>query len=65
MVGAVVDRVSERLREIVVSLDELLAFVKDNSSLSHKPLDVCISEINMYIKGLEDESKQISSDSVN
>jgi hypothetical protein len=64
-VGAVVNRLSERLREIVASLDELRLFVKDNSSLSHASLDTCISEINTYISSLEDESKQISSESVN
>lgn len=64
-VGAVVDRLTERIREITHSLDELVLFVKDNSSLSHESLDKCISELTSYVKSLEDESKQAASSIVN
>jgi hypothetical protein len=64
-VGAVVSRLSERLKEITSTLDELRLFVKDNSTLSHDSLDKCISELNFYVKSLEEESKEISSSTVN
>jgi hypothetical protein len=64
-VGAVVDRLTERIKEITFSLEELVLFVKDNSSLSHDSLDKCISELTSYVKSLEDESKQAASSIVN
>jgi hypothetical protein len=64
-VGAVVDRLSERLKEITHSLEEMRLFVKDNSSLSHDSLDKCIDEIGSYLKSLEDEVKNGASAIVN
>jgi hypothetical protein len=64
-VGAVVDRLSERLKEITHSLEEMRLFVKDNSSLSHDSLDKCIDEIGSYLKSLEDEVKNGTSAIVN
>jgi hypothetical protein len=63
--AAVISRVSERIKEITHSLDEIRLFVKDNSTFSHDSLDSCISELSAYVKSLEDESNTISSDSVN
>jgi len=64
-VGAVVDRLSERLKEITSSLEEMRVFVKDNSSLSHDSLDKCINELGSYLKNLEDEVKNGTSAIVN
>jgi len=64
-VQAVIDRVSERIKEIVSTLDELRLFVKDNSNLSHESLDSSITELSNYIKSMEDEGKEASSGSVN
>jgi hypothetical protein len=65
VVGAVISRLSERLKEITSSLDELRLFVKDNSSLSHDSLDTCIQELGLYLKGLEEEGKKVTSDTIN
>lgn len=62
---AVMDRLTERIKEIVSTLDELRLFVKDNSSLSHESLDSCITELSSYIKSMEDEAKESSASSVN
>jgi hypothetical protein len=64
-VQAVIDRVSERIKEIISTLDELRLFVKDNSNLSHESIDSSITELSTYIKSMEDEGKQASSGSVN
>jgi len=64
-VGAVVDRLSERLKEITSSLEEMRLFVKDNSSLSHDSLDKCINELGSYLKSLEEEVKNGASAIVN
>ena len=64
-VGAVVDRLSERLKEITHSLEEMRLFVKDNSSLSHDSLDKCINELGSYLKSLEEEVKSGASAIVN
>lgn len=64
-VGAVVDRLSERLKEITHSLEEMRLFVKDNSSLSHDSLDKCINELGTYLKSLEEEVKSGASAIVN
>ena len=64
-VGAVVDRLSERLKEITHSLEEMRLFVKDNSSLSHDSLDKCINELGSYLKNLEEEVKNGTSAIVN
>lgn len=61
----VIDRLTERIKEIVSTLDELRLFVKDNSSLSHESLDSCITELSAYVKSMEDESKEGSASSVN
>ena len=63
--AAVISRVSQRIEEIVTSLDELRLFVKDNSTLSHESLDSCITELTAYTKSMEEESKNASSNSVN
>ena len=57
-VGAVIDRLTERLNEISSSLEELRLFVKDNSKFSHESLDKCITEINAYVKNLQDEAAE-------
>ena len=64
-VGAVIDRLTERITEIVTSLEELQLFVKDNSALSHDSLDKCISELSSYVKALEDETKEGASAIIN
>lgn len=64
-VGAVIDRLSERLKEITNSLEEMRLFVKDNSSLSHDSLDKCINELGSYLKNLEEEVKNGTSAIVN
>jgi hypothetical protein len=64
-IGAVVDRLSERLKEITHSLEEMRLFVKDNSSLSHDSLDKCINELGFYLKSLEEEVKTGTSAIVN
>jgi hypothetical protein len=64
-VGAVVDRLTERIKEITSTLDELVIFVKDNSSLSHDSLDKCISELTDYVKSLEDEKEESASAQLN
>jgi len=64
-VQGVIDRVSERIKEIVSTLDELRLFVKDNSNLSHESIDSTITELSNYIKSMEDEGKEASSSSVN
>lgn len=65
MAGAVVTRVTERLKEIAHSLDELRVFIKDNSALSHDSLDKCISEITSYVKSLDNENQEAASAIVN
>jgi flagellar hook-associated protein FlgK len=55
--AAVVSRVTERLKEIVFSINDIILFVKDNSSLSHDSLDKCVNEINSYISALESEKQ--------
>ena len=64
-VGAVVDRLTERIKEITSTLDELVLFVKDNSSLSHESLDKCINELSSYVKALEDETNDGASVIIN
>jgi hypothetical protein len=64
-VGAVIDRLTERINEIVSSLEELQLFVKDNSSLSHESLDKCIAELSSYVKALEDETNDGASVIIN
>lgn len=64
-VGAVINRLSERLKEITHSLEEMRLFVKDNSSLSHDSLDKCINELSSYLKSLDEEVKNGSSAIVN
>jgi hypothetical protein len=64
-VGAVIDRLTERINEIVSSLEELQLFVKDNSSLSHESLDKCINELSSYVKALEDETNDGASVIIN
>lgn len=64
-VGAVIDRLTERINEIVSSLEELQLFVKDNSSLSHDSLDKCIAELSSYVKALEDETNDGASVIIN
>jgi hypothetical protein len=64
-VGAVIDRLTERIKEIVSSLEELQLFVKDNSSLSHESLDKCIAELSSYVKALEDETNDGASVIIN
>lgn len=54
-IGAVVNRLTERIKEIVSSLEELQLFVKDNSALSHESIDKCISELNSYTTALDGE----------
>jgi len=63
--GAVIDRLSERLKEIVNSLDELRLFVKDNSSISHETLDSCITDLTAYVQGLDEEGKETSTGTIN
>lgn len=63
--NAVVDRLTERLKEITHSLEEMRLFIKDNSSLSHVSLDKCITELGSYLKSLEDEINNGVSDVVN
>ena len=63
--NAVVDRLTERLKEITHSLAEMRLFIKDNSSLSHVSLDKCITELGSYLKSLEDEINNGVSDVVN
>jgi hypothetical protein len=55
--AAVVGRVTERLKEIAFSINDIILFVKDNSSLSHDSLDKCVNEINSYISSLENEKQ--------
>ena len=64
-VGAVIDRLTERINEIVSSLEELQLFVKDNSALSHESLDKCINELSSYVKALEDETNDGTSVIIN
>ena len=64
-VGAVINRLSERLKEITHSLEEMRLFVKDNSSLSHDSLDKCINELSSYLKSLDEEVKNGSSAIIN
>ena len=64
-VGAVIDRLTERINEIVSSLEELQLFVKDNSALSHESLDKCINELSSYVKALEDETNDGASVIIN
>jgi hypothetical protein len=64
-VGAIIDRLTERINEIVSSLEELQLFVKDNSSLSHESLDKCINELSSYVKALEDETNDGASVIIN
>jgi len=54
---ALVNRVTERLQEITHSINEIILFIKDNSSLSHESLDKCVSEINSYVSSLESEKQ--------
>ncbi len=63
--GALISRLSERIKEIVNSLDELRLFVKDNSKFSHESLDTCISELSTYVTSLEEENKELSAGTVN
>jgi hypothetical protein len=64
-VGAVIDRLTERINETISSLEELQLFVKDNSSLSHESLDKCIAELSSYVKALEQETKDGASVIIN
>jgi hypothetical protein len=64
-VGAVIDRLTERIKEIVSTLEELQLFVKDNSALSHESLDKCIAELNTYVKSLETETEEGASTIIN
>lgn len=59
-VGAVIDRLTERIKEIVSHLEELQLFVKDNSALSHESIDKCMAELNTYVKSLESEAEGAS-----
>ena len=61
----VINRLSERLKEITHSLEEMRLFVKDNSSLSHDSLDKCINELSSYLKSLDEEVKNGSSAIIN
>jgi len=50
-------KVIERLKDITTQLAEVNDMIKENDSISPKSIEICVAELETYVKSLEDESE--------